>query len=135
MVLNELVTNASKHGALSNDAGQVRLKWRQHTDHAGVDMVDISGGKATVRSWSRLEAAGFGTALIERSVQYELEGGSRSALSGRRAHLLHQLSALASFGHARVQRLVDASGQRLWRPWFCDEGQVGELERISGSSA
>ncbi len=74
MVLNELVTNASKHGALSNDAGQVRLKWRQHTDHAGVDMVDIEWRESNGPIVVPPEAAGFGTALIERSVQYELEG-------------------------------------------------------------
>lgn len=70
MVVNELATNAVKHGALSTDkgfveiswgrtpAGQVALRW-QEKDGPGV---------------RQPESKGFGTTLIDRSIRYELQG-------------------------------------------------------------
>ena len=70
MVLNELATNAVKHGALSNEHGIVGISWDRTND-----------GKVHLR-WQEMdgpavhvpEHQGFGTTLIDRSVRYELEG-------------------------------------------------------------
>jgi len=73
MVLNELTTNAVKYGALSHEKGSVVIRWdRDDTAEAPLVMFDweeIDG--PTVQP---PEDNGFGTTLIERSVQYELQG-------------------------------------------------------------
>jgi PAS domain S-box-containing protein len=73
MVLQELATNAVKYGALSNDAGEVRLEWR--IDPEGKEPRlhlnwTESGGPAVTTPTRR----GFGTRLIERSLAQDLEG-------------------------------------------------------------
>ena len=74
MVLNELVTNALKYGSLSNDAGRVTLTWDIRKEDDGVNTVQLEwreeGGPAAVRP-TRI---GFGTTLITRTIEYELQG-------------------------------------------------------------
>ncbi len=71
MVINELTTNAVKYGALANDQGHIRIGW------------EMSAADDTVRlKWTEIggpevlppEEEGFGTTLIQRSIQYELQG-------------------------------------------------------------
>ena len=73
MVINELTTNAVKYGALSDDTGHVMIEWQR----------DRADGKDVVRlRWQEMEGPevlppegqGFGTTLIQRSIQYELQG-------------------------------------------------------------
>jgi two-component sensor histidine kinase/CheY-like chemotaxis protein len=69
MVVNELTTNAVKYGALAHDAGYVVIGW------------DLTDGMVTM-TWREVdgptvmppEAEGFGTTLIQRSINYELQG-------------------------------------------------------------
>ncbi|MDH4744122.1 response regulator [Sphingomonas sp. CBMAI 2297] len=72
LVLHELGTNANKYGALSNEAGRVRLEWRLRGTMLELEWAE-SGGPAVAAPSRR----GFGTALIERSLK--AEGGSAVA--------------------------------------------------------
>ncbi len=72
MVLHELATNATKHGALSTTDGRVAVAWRL----AGAD-------RTTLRlSWTETggppaqppREKGFGTTLLERGIAHDLGG-------------------------------------------------------------
>lgn len=72
MILHELSTNAAKYGALSNGDGRIDIRWERRE----------SGEGSLVLRWAEHdgppvkppEGRGFGTTLIERSVDYELGG-------------------------------------------------------------
>jgi two-component sensor histidine kinase/nitrogen-specific signal transduction histidine kinase len=71
--LHELATNSVKYGALSAPEGKMRLTWRILRDESGsrAELAwDEIGGPA-VRPPER---RGFGTKLIERVFEYELQG-------------------------------------------------------------
>lgn len=70
MVLNELATNAVKHGALSNDHGIVKISW----DRTGDGRVSMRWQEVDGPAVRTPKVNGFGTTLIERSIRYELEG-------------------------------------------------------------
>jgi len=69
MVLNELVTNAVKYGALSNDRGSVQLTWQVTGKRLTIDWSE-SGGPPVVPP----AKPGYGTRFIERAVGGELGG-------------------------------------------------------------
>jgi two-component sensor histidine kinase len=73
MALHELATNATKYGALSTTDGHVDLSWEvesaQGSDLARITWIE-SGGPAVMTPSRR----GFGTALIEQGIPYELGG-------------------------------------------------------------
>ncbi|MCT7668167.1 HWE histidine kinase domain-containing protein [Shinella kummerowiae] len=73
MVFNELVTNASKYGALANEQGRVSIAW----------VVNKTGPGRSVRiNWTERggpvvkapDDEGFGTRLIKANIEYELGG-------------------------------------------------------------
>jgi PAS domain S-box-containing protein len=72
MMLQELATNAVKYGALSNEAGEIRITW--DVDLAEPSQLRLrweeSGGPAVQAPTRR----GFGTRLIERSLAQDLGG-------------------------------------------------------------
>jgi len=71
MVLHEMATNAAKYGALSIRDGRVRIGWR--TDEAGTNLTLTwaeSGGPPVAEA----TAKGFGTTLIQATVEYSLRG-------------------------------------------------------------
>ncbi|MBS7546018.1 HWE histidine kinase domain-containing protein [Ancylobacter oerskovii] len=72
LVLHELATNAAKYGALSRPGGQVEVRWS--VDAAGDCEIfwRERGGPPVARPGR----SGFGTALIERSIPYDLGGES-----------------------------------------------------------
>ena len=73
MALQELATNAVKYGALSNPAGQIRVRWELSKREGQYDLKvrwEESGGPAVAKPTRR----GFGTRLIERTVKQELGG-------------------------------------------------------------
>ncbi|MGG5820999.1 HWE histidine kinase domain-containing protein [Falsiroseomonas sp. HW251] len=72
MVLHELATNATKHGALSVRDGRVRLAWRVDAE-AGVVRLDWTerGGPPIAGPPVR---RGFGTRVLERTVRDQLRG-------------------------------------------------------------
>ncbi|WP_337269128.1 HWE histidine kinase domain-containing protein [Oryzifoliimicrobium ureilyticus] len=67
--LHELATNASKYGALANEAGRVRIEWR---DDDGVFTLvwEEMGGPEVSEPTKR----GFGTSLIERALGTTFNG-------------------------------------------------------------
>jgi PAS domain S-box-containing protein len=73
MTLNELITNATKYGALSTDMGAVSLTWQ---------VVDEPEGKRLDLEWAERDGPavtpptrrGFGTRLMERCIECELAG-------------------------------------------------------------
>jgi PAS domain S-box-containing protein len=73
MALQELATNALKHGSLSNETGQIRIAWSLNalldTPELHLRWEETGGPSVTVPA-----RRGFGTRLIERSLARELEG-------------------------------------------------------------
>jgi PAS domain S-box-containing protein len=72
MVLHELVTNAIKYGALSNEKGHVSLKWSKLRGVLTLRWIE-SGGPAVMPP----EKRGFGSRLIERGLTHELGGTAK----------------------------------------------------------
>jgi two-component sensor histidine kinase len=79
MVLQELATNAVKHGALSNATGTIRMTWR--VEGEAPERLHFqweeSGGPPVQPPARR----GFGTRLIERSLAQDLDGDVRIAFA------------------------------------------------------
>lgn len=76
MALQELVTNAVKYGALSNDIGQIRVHWELNGASASkrLHLIWAETDGPPVRTPAR---RGFGTRLIERSLAHDLDGDVR----------------------------------------------------------
>jgi PAS domain S-box-containing protein len=74
MALQELVTNAVKYGALSNETGLIEISWRASEDKRMLELDwRESGGPPVVIPTRK----GFGTRLIERGLAAELGGEAR----------------------------------------------------------
>nr|WP_298096217.1 HWE histidine kinase domain-containing protein [uncultured Shinella sp.] len=72
LVFHELATNAAKYGALSITTGAVDVSWAMTKDNiCEIRWREHGGPVVTIPSRS-----GFGSALIERSVPYDLNGES-----------------------------------------------------------
>lgn len=76
MTLHELATNAVKYGALSNEAGRVRLAWTT-TAIAPPFQLDMTWSEQGGPPVQPPRQRGFGTRLIELQLAHELEGGAR----------------------------------------------------------
>lgn len=75
MVLQELLSNSQKYGALGTPGGEVDLKWTCHTDSDALWLTlqwNETGGPPI----SAPPQAGLGTSLIEGFSRYELRGGA-----------------------------------------------------------
>ncbi|MCP1468943.1 light-regulated signal transduction histidine kinase (bacteriophytochrome) [Sphingobium sp. OAS761] len=83
LVVHEMLTNAAKYGALS-DNGTVAIDWR--VDEDGSLLLDWieSGGPPVVAPTRR----GFGSTVVERSIPYDLDGHAEInyRLAGIEAH-------------------------------------------------
>jgi two-component sensor histidine kinase len=64
LALHELATNAAKYGSLSKQSGIVRIKWGEENSSLKLEWAE-TGGPLVVRP----HATGFGTVLLERSIQ------------------------------------------------------------------
>jgi len=73
LIFHELVTNASKYGALSTGKGHVEARWNIKSN-GSKPMVELfwreSGGPPVAPP----DRSGFGSTLVDRSVRYELDG-------------------------------------------------------------
>lgn len=68
LAIHELATNAAKYGALSTQAGRVRVAWSKAGDKlARIDWKESGGPEVTAEP-----KRGFGTDLIEKIVAHEL---------------------------------------------------------------
>lgn len=72
LMLHELATNAAKYGALSRAGGRVEIGWAM-TEAGACEILWRERGGPPVTPPSR---AGFGSALIERSIPFDLGGES-----------------------------------------------------------
>jgi two-component sensor histidine kinase len=76
MALQELATNAVKYGALSNEVGEIRIRWTldrtQEPPRLHLTWEESGGPPVQVP-----KRRGFGTRLIERSLALDLEGDVR----------------------------------------------------------
>jgi PAS domain S-box-containing protein len=73
MALHELATNATKYGALSNDAGNVHLSWAV-APFDGSDELKVTWTEQGGPPVSQPTRKGFGTRLIQRNLAHDLGG-------------------------------------------------------------
>ena len=106
LVVHEMLTNATKYGALS-DSGTVAIEWRVDAD--GSLLVDWTenGGPPVVAPARR----GFGSTVIERSIPYDLGGHAEIVyrLAGIEAHFCIPSRHIVSV-------LPDAAGRDRAKP-------------------
>ena len=98
LLVHELLTNAVKYGALSNDAGRVHVAWtvEGHGDHARFKFRWEERGGPPVEQPTR---RGFGSALLELGVS--ADPSVTATLSYERAGFVYELDApLASVQRA-----------------------------------
>jgi two-component sensor histidine kinase len=94
MLFHELATNAAKHGALTGQDGRVEVAWRVRKQADGpeleIDWQERDGPPVTPPS-----RRGFGSRLIERSLQGQLGGEAALdyAPDGLRCHVRLPLAA------------------------------------------
>jgi two-component sensor histidine kinase len=72
MALQELATNAVKYGALSNEAGEVRIAWS--VNDAPEKRLHLTWSETNGPAVEIPQRRGFGTRLIERSLAQDLHG-------------------------------------------------------------
>src|SRR5262249_49310594 len=69
LALHELATNAGKYGALSADAGRVRVGWRVDGDNFAMSWIERNGPPV-----SRPERCGFGSTVIASMAKRTVDG-------------------------------------------------------------
>jgi two-component system CheB/CheR fusion protein len=72
LILHELGTNAAKYGALSRPEGRLHISWQ--VEEASERHVRLRWRERHGPAVEPPSATGFGTRLIERAAEYELEG-------------------------------------------------------------
>jgi len=75
LAFHELATNATKYGALSNDAGRIAINWKAQPKRAPTEIHltwQESGGPPVKPPTHR----GFGSILMERVLAYDAEGAT-----------------------------------------------------------
>jgi len=77
LVLHELGTNARKYGSLSVPQGSVTVKWTLDEDDGGGQSLHLTWTEQDGPPVTKPESTGFGTLLIERSLQQGQGGNSR----------------------------------------------------------
>lgn len=71
LILNELATNAAKYGSLSSPEGKLRVAWRVRDDEFLLTWRESDGPPV-----GPVSRRGFGTRMIERGLQAELDGNA-----------------------------------------------------------
>ena len=74
MALHELLTNAAKYGALSNDAGRVAIEWGMSEDGVGGTYFHLTWVESGGPPVSPPARRGFGTTVVEQIPRVKLEG-------------------------------------------------------------
>lgn len=77
LVINELATNALKHGALSRPEGQLDVRWRREDGHIVLDWRESDGPKVRANAMEN-----FGSRLLRRLVEGQLKGSLNRELAG-----------------------------------------------------
>ncbi len=73
MALHELATNAGKYGALSNETGEIHIRWQTDTS-ADPERFEIEWAERKGPPVSAPERTGFGASVIERMSSISLSG-------------------------------------------------------------
>lgn len=86
LLVHELITNAIKHGALSNPSGTIEFSWTID-QNSNLDLTWVESGITIDKSPER---RGFGSLIIERAIPLDLNGESEHQLTrdGLRAHFV-----------------------------------------------
>ena len=89
MALHELATNAGKYGALSNDVGQVAIKWRVSPHEDGDDRFDITWTETRGPPVTVPDGKGFGSVVVGRMAEHGLKAKATTTFeqSGLKWHL------------------------------------------------
>jgi two-component sensor histidine kinase len=74
LAINELATNATKYGALSNDQGHVDVRWSVEGDDAGNPMFRMTWMEAGGPPVTPPDHAGFGTRTVTQSLKVAIDG-------------------------------------------------------------
>lgn len=74
LILHELMTNAVKYGALSNNQGRIMLKWSIEASPEGPPCLKLQWLETNGPPVTEPRHQGFGSRLIRRSVEGELGG-------------------------------------------------------------
>jgi len=74
LALHELATNAVKYGALSSDAGRLRIAWRRVAWEDGTPALRVEWRETGVRGGpeAATPSSGYGRELIEKALPYQL---------------------------------------------------------------
>ena len=108
LVLHELSTNAAKYGALSVPGGRLDVTWRRD-DQNGCVVAWREHGGPHVPPPSR---EGFGSALIERSIPYDLGGESSVCYRPEGVEARYPGAGPAPLGRRPTRRRVEATRRR-----------------------
>jgi two-component sensor histidine kinase len=104
MILHELATNAAKHGALSNERGQVEVSWTKsvRTKQISLTWAEKNGPRPAEPGKTK----GFGLTLIERGLAHELKGEASFDFrgGGLRCSLDMPLAEIEAEGSAIIRR-------------------------------
>ncbi|TNC49434.1 PAS domain S-box protein [Rubellimicrobium rubrum] len=83
LILHELTTNAAKHGALAAPEGRLRIHWRSKVQSKEAHLC-FEWHESGLLAVPNVAREGFGTRLISRSAQGELNGSAtKSATEGK----------------------------------------------------
>lgn len=105
MALHELMTNATKYGALSVPEGHVSVDWTLQPNEAGLEQLDLTwrerGGPSVIPPARK----GFGSRLIERQLPMEFDGRATLAYEpeGVVCRLQIPLTALGWHGQEKIE--------------------------------
>ena len=118
LVIHEIVTNAAKYGALSTDAGVVKVNWSVSGDGLSFTWREIGG--PVVAPPTR---HGFGQSLIEKAIPYEFDGTASLDFAAEGVSMSFTLPA---------NTLVDMTEETDTRI----VGKIGEIKKVAnGKSA
>ncbi|MEB0093031.1 HWE histidine kinase domain-containing protein [Pseudomonas sp. CCI4.2] len=121
LVVHELMTNSTKHGALSNAQGGINIDWR--LDLAGRLTLSWKehGGPAVTPPSRR----GFGSTIVERSIPFDLKG-TAEVLYARHGLEASFVIPSAFVKLASTRPLAKAAAQTAWPSTY--HGRVLVLE-------
>lgn len=88
LMLNELATNAMKHGALATDNGTIRFSWTRDRDI--INFVWEETATIMKQSESTADHKGFGSQILKRIVPLDLQGDAEHTI--RPEGLLYKVS-------------------------------------------
>lgn len=121
LVVHELMTNSTKHGALSNKQGVISIDWR--LDLAGrLTLTWVERDGPAVKSPSR---RGFGSTIIERSIPFDLQGTAEVVYAPEGLEATFVIPS-AVVKPATARPLAKPAAQILWPSTY--QGRVLVLE-------